>query len=60
MSPFEAPGLWLLEHELRDDFYLVHREHGVRAAEDLKDAVETFVASLNRSELGAVPIDEKR
>lgn len=46
--------------ELRDDFYLIHQAHGVRAAEDLKDAVETLVASLNRAELGAVPIDEER
>jgi hypothetical protein len=54
------PGKASVSIELRDDFYLIHQAHGVRAAEDLKDAVETFVASLNRSELGAVPIDEER
>jgi hypothetical protein len=53
------PGKASVSIELRDDFYLIHQAHGVRAAEDLKDAVETFVASLNRSELGAVPIDEE-
>ena len=55
-----GPGKPSVSIELRDDFYLIHQEHGVRAAEDLKDAVETFVASLNRTELGAVPIDEER
>lgn len=53
------PGKASVSIELRDDFYLIHQAHGVRAAEDPKDAVETFVASLNRSELGAVPIDEE-
>ena len=50
--------------ELRDDTYWIHQRHdgskSTRPAEDLKEAVETFVASLSRAQLGAVPIDEDR
>lgn len=47
--------------ELRDDTYWIHHRHdnSARPAEDLKDAVETFVARLDRT-MGAVPIDEDR